>query len=267
VLEVAQTNLQLYNQLCALQWDEADLAAVRRAYELARDLFSGQYRASGKTFVAHAVGTASAVAAVEPRVDLVLAGLLHAAYTVGDFGPARLALAGRRPVVRAAVGAPAELVVLHYSSTTWDLPTITRIGSGADPLDQGTRDVLLVRLANEVDEHVDLGVQYADRGGSELYGVEARAAMVALARRLDHEPLARVLSELGEAERGAEVPSVLRSGLRASELRPPRSYRRRYRTAVSISWRRAEQTFVRLPGGGVVRRGVRRLLRKDPRID
>src|SRR5262245_11904038 len=77
VYDIAQTNLQLYNQLLARGWTTNDLHHARAAYELAADLFSGQYRCSGKPFVAHLVGTASVAAAVGLPSELVLAALLH----------------------------------------------------------------------------------------------------------------------------------------------------------------------------------------------
>ena len=69
----AQTNLQLYNQLLALSWPADDLERVRAAYEFVDELFSGLHRGSGKTFIAHLIGTASVAAGVDGRHDVVLA--------------------------------------------------------------------------------------------------------------------------------------------------------------------------------------------------
>src|SRR4051794_35545495 len=114
--ELAQTNLQLYNQLVARGWSASQLARTRRAYELMTDLFAGQLRPSGKTFLAHLVGTASALATAGARADLLDAGLLHAAYTHGDFGDGRRdAAVPKRAIVRAAIGATAEALVDEYA--------------------------------------------------------------------------------------------------------------------------------------------------------
>src|SRR5205085_1702384 len=116
VADVAQTNLQLYNQLIARSWNIDDVARVRPAYELAARLFSGRYRCSGKPFVDHLVGTASVVADSGGRVELVLAALLHAAYEHGDFGRGRRARGDeRRTAVRRVVGDEAEALVFAYS--------------------------------------------------------------------------------------------------------------------------------------------------------
>ena len=105
--DLAQTNLQLYNQLVARGWSDPELASARRAYELATDLFAGQLRPSGKTFVAHLVGVASALVTSGARAELVVAGLVHAAYTHGDFGDGRWdAAESKRTIVRARRSVP-----------------------------------------------------------------------------------------------------------------------------------------------------------------
>src|SRR5215207_4102039 len=162
--EIAQTNLQLYNQLIDLRWSADDLRRTRDAYDLAAQLFSGRYRCSGKPFVAHLVGTASVVAAIDGRPGMVSAGLLHAAYDTGDFGN-RVRGAGRRSVLARVVGAQVEHLVDLYAQTPW---TAERVASAIDEVARVTpaadrRDVFLLRIANEVDEHADLGTRYCDK--------------------------------------------------------------------------------------------------------
>src|SRR5262249_47294175 len=83
--EFAQTIIQLHNQLVRDGYTVDDLRQVRRAYDLAATLFGGMLRASGKTFLAHCVGTASTLARFGAPGVVVVAGLLHAAYTHGRF--------------------------------------------------------------------------------------------------------------------------------------------------------------------------------------
>ncbi len=54
-----QTNIQLFNQLRHAGYSQMELKLVRDAYELAMDLFTGRFQPSGKSFMAHVVGTAS----------------------------------------------------------------------------------------------------------------------------------------------------------------------------------------------------------------
>ena len=58
----AQTNIQLFNQLRRDAYSDGDLNLVRHAYESAMVLFSGRFQPSGKSFIAHVVGTASILA-------------------------------------------------------------------------------------------------------------------------------------------------------------------------------------------------------------
>jgi hypothetical protein len=228
--ELAQTNLQLYEQLVALEWSQEQLADVRHAYDLACQLFSGRYRASGKTFVAHVVGTASCVAAVREPPNLVSAALLHAAYTAGDFGSGRRAPSPRARVV-AIVGSEVEALVAEYATMPWSVEEITGLRDHAATLPPVTRGVAVIHLANEVDERVDGGARIADRGDYELYRDEAARAMAELAVALGHVDFVALMEEVGWPF--ASVPAALRCDLPASVLRPPESYRRR-RTVRSI---------------------------------
>src|SRR5207247_3257336 len=91
----AQTNLQLYNQLGGAGFSVADLGLVRVAYELATVLFAGRFQPSGKSFIAHVVGTASILASLRLPARVVAAGRLHHVFVNGVFG------AGRRRRCRA----------------------------------------------------------------------------------------------------------------------------------------------------------------------
>src|SRR5689334_11953708 len=113
----AQTNIQLFNQAVCEGYSPDDIALFARAYRFSLPLFSGRFRASGKTFFAHLVGTASVLASLQLDAAVVTAGLLHAAYTHGDFGDGGLGITEtRRADVRAAVGASAEQHVARYTS-------------------------------------------------------------------------------------------------------------------------------------------------------
>lgn len=237
--DVAQTNLQLYNQLVARSWTIDDLARVRAGYELAARLFSGRYRCSGKPFVDHLVGTASVVADVGGRVELVLAALLHAAYEQGDFGRGRRARgAARRITVRRAVGDEAEALVSAYGRSTWTTQTLSELCADADALDAVERDVTVLRLANEVDEHVDLGARYCDRGGVPMYGEPAVRDMATLAQRLGMPDLAARFHAIADIERGVTVALPLRSSARGSQVLVPASSRRTFaRSARAVAAR------------------------------
>ena len=105
----AQTNIQLYEQLRAGGYPSADLGIVHAAYGLASHLYAGRFQSSGKVFLAHLVGVASALAALRQPAAAVAAGLLHNAYRTGDFGrePDGVSDAKRRSIA-SAVGEEVE---------------------------------------------------------------------------------------------------------------------------------------------------------------
>ena len=155
----AQTNVQLFNQLIDEAYSAHEIAIVRAAYLLAMRLFSGLYRPSGKTFIAHAVGTASVLAELRLPAYLLGAALLHSAYTLGDFGTWRRAIDERkRARVRSAIGPDGERMVAAYAALDWnERYVLARLGAATSCAE---RDLILIRLANEVDEYADLAALY-----------------------------------------------------------------------------------------------------------
>ena len=100
-------------------YDEAAQAAVVSAYALAQRLFAGLHRASGEIFLAHLVGTASALVEARSRISVVVAGLLHSAYTHGEFGDGwRGITADKRAQVAAVVGNQCEALIAQYTEAT-----------------------------------------------------------------------------------------------------------------------------------------------------
>ena len=256
--EVAQTNLQLYNQLVAAGWPDTDLHRIRSAYDLAAELFAGQLRSSRKTFLAHLVGTASAVATAGGRPDLVLAALLHATYTHGEFGDGRRELAeSKRAAVRAVIGAEAEALVAEYAALGYSVCTISDWQRRVRTLSPFEHDLVVLRLANEVDEHTDLGTRYSDRGGHPMSSDSAFEAMIVLGRGVDEQTLVSLMERMRDVGNGVSVPAALRSRTSESETIAPRSYRLRPAIAVPMAIRRAARPMrrrvARIPG---VRRTV-----------
>jgi (p)ppGpp synthase/HD superfamily hydrolase len=162
MLSIAQTNLQLYNQLRRERRCTADLVRVRAAYELAMPLFSAQFRASGKPFLAHLVGTASLLAWLQQPTTTVIAGLLHAAYEFGDFGDAASGITlARRQRVAGVVGAEAGDLIILYQQTSRATAMRAMREDLATQQSASAANVLLIHLADTVEEYVDGGQQYA----------------------------------------------------------------------------------------------------------
>jgi hypothetical protein len=226
-MRFAQTNLQLYEQLASRP--EADRVAVRKAYDFAARIFAGRYRGCGKPFVSHLVGTASILERHGAPLPVVLAGLLHAAYLQGEFDHGHAGLtAATRKLLRDAVGVEAEDLVARYTEFDW-----SRIPDG---LGEEDRPVVLMRIANELDECLDRGLLYV--GEKKRKKVAASVGPCAAAARAIGLPaLADELEAAYEENRG-ELPATLA-------------------TARSGSFRGGPKNTVR----GFLRRKLRRLLR------
>jgi (p)ppGpp synthase/HD superfamily hydrolase len=208
---------------------------VARCYELSMTLFPGTYRASGKPFLAHLVGTAGIVAALRARAPVVAAGLLHATYTHGEFGNGWLGVSdAKRTRVRATVGPEIEDLVARYTAFRWARATIPAIRAQVDAMTALERDVLLIRLANELEDHLDLGILYSGDAPRRLrFMREDLPAAVEMARRLGHPGLAESLAAaFDQIERAAISPALRRSEGESFRL-PFASHRPRLRVAVS----------------------------------
>jgi (p)ppGpp synthase/HD superfamily hydrolase len=228
----AQTNVQLFNQLRSEGYSKEDRGRISEAYEFAMGLFTGLFLPSGKTFIDHLVGTASILASLHVPVNVVAAGLIHAAYLHGDFGVARQGISEvKRKQVRDVVGEEVEEYVARYDRLLWNPQKILFLRDTLDELSPMDRNVLLMRLANELEHHLDLGPLYYDRAEQEqkwrqryveIYG----PMMVATAEKLGFPSLSAEMTTLFGNIMSAQVPieSRIRSNQHVAYLVVPKSY-------------------------------------------
>lgn len=237
---IAQTNLQLYRQLWTAGWNDEALTTVHDAYELVDALFVGQRRRSHKPFVAHLVGTASVVADVDGRRELVLAGLVHAAYGFGEWGDGRRGVTeGKRRRLRAVVGADAEAIVCAYASLAYTVDDLEREAAAARRGASTTRDIVLLRIAGEVEEHSDLAVRL-DSSPPSMRQPAAMELMVRLASELGAPALAARVAAMHDEEMRADVAASLVDGSGPTPL-APRSHQLR-------PWLRLRRAVGSIPG-------------------
>ena len=238
----AQTIVGLRRQLRRLGWDDGDIRRVDDAYEIGMRLFTAQFRPTGDPFLTHLVRTASILADVGADATLVVAGLLHSAYTHGEFGDGRRWPSdAKRAEVRTAVGSDSERLVHRYADFAWREVLAAR--ARIDALSPDARAVLLLRLANELEQQLEVAAPAA----SECLRQGAEAA-----RRLGHPRLATALESAGaNCAGGVVAPDAQRrragalyyAGPTASFLLPPRSYR--LRPIVALRDRLRRFTLVR----------------------
>jgi (p)ppGpp synthase/HD superfamily hydrolase len=212
-LTYAQTPLQLLNQLRERGYASSDLVVIDRAHTYARELFSGSYRGSGKPFLCHAIGTASVLGSLDTPATLVAAGLLHATYDLGDFGAGWLGRSDpKRKQVRQRMGHEIEELITRYTLHPWEADTASRLAKQLATGGAIDREVVLIRLANEVEDHLDLGILYCRNATERLVRMRhVREPMIDLARRLDQPRLSRALQTAFAQCLSAHVPPDLQT--------------------------------------------------------
>jgi (p)ppGpp synthase/HD superfamily hydrolase len=234
---IAQTNLQLYNQLLRMNYSHGNLGDLRATYELARELFSGLFRPSGKTFIAHVIGTASILADCQVDIEIVKAGLMHAAYAGGDFGDGKKGVSGfKREQLVKTIGRRAEEIVRAYSLLQWPPEHANEYRSlvFSDPT---TRNAALVRLANELEEYIDLGVCYCNERARKRSALDQslQNALMDMARNFDYPDLVIAVADAFQSASCAKVPDVARSQQLSGKsiLIPPRTYQKMMQMVIS----------------------------------
>jgi len=232
----AQTNVQLFNQLRSEGYSKKERERAREAYELGMRLFTGLYLPSGKTFIDHLVGTASILASLHVSVELVTAGLIHAAYLHGDFGGIRKRITeAKRKQVRDTVGDEVEDYVARYDRTPLNWETIVVLHDTLAELSPVDRNVLLMRLANELEHNLDLGGLYYVRSEKEQKWHQRHMErfapiMVDMAGKLGFPSLSAEMARVFNNIILAAVPVEprIRSNHRVAYLISPKSYRERF---------------------------------------
>ncbi len=226
----AQTNIQLFNQLHCEGYSNAEISCIQEAYTLVMSLFAGCFRLSGKTFIAHLVGTASILTALHVPIKMVAAGLMHAVYAYGDFGYGEKGITNsKRQYIRRIVGEEIEEYVARYTACKWDDQTIHIISDRFDALDAIDRDILLIRLANELEEHLDFGILYCGNDKYQQYIAHNGYLIIEMAQKLGFPPLASELDKVLKETATAQIPLELgnQSNQNSSFFIPPKSYQKR----------------------------------------
>ena len=186
--DYAQTNLQLVRQMRTLNYLEADIARVERTYQTAIPMFSGLYRGSGKPFISHLIGTASIHASHHYPVDMILAGLMHAAYPQGDFGfhSGQKGSRRQRQCLTHHIGGQAEKLVYLYARLDWKAHHIHTYVEDWHRLPVEKKTTIRIRLANEREDFLDNGM-IAERNtkADQIAKLGMQANILTLAERAD----------------------------------------------------------------------------------
>ena len=191
----AQTNIQLYTQMESFGYADTEIAQVATGYRLAVELFTGQFRSNGKPFINHLVGTTSILVTLHQSLDVVIAGLLHAVYVQGDFGRNEIGiLSTKTKQIQAAVGLSIERYIASYTVTKWP------IQKSVEDLSEFERSVIIMRLADTLEDHLDLGILYSSQAKRRNAGKHIEN-QIELAQKLNLLDIADHLSEINSSEK------------------------------------------------------------------
>jgi (p)ppGpp synthase/HD superfamily hydrolase len=233
VRRFALTYPQLMNQALEQGLEEESLVRLRAAHDVAEQMADGLYRAQGVPLLCHLVRTASIVLAERQPLPVVLASLLHAAYLLQE-----LEGAGRRAPSRAilqqAIGDYAESLVSDYRRFPWfSQARLEDHLRGLDGYAERERNLLLIRLANELEDHLDYGVLYCGNGESRREYIRSPLNQsVNMAQALGLATLAARLDRAFRETLTAEIPPALRNPHDYTYMQPAASLSPRVTVAV-----------------------------------
>jgi (p)ppGpp synthase/HD superfamily hydrolase len=229
VAHIAQTHLQLFRQMRVAGYSEGEMAQVAVAYQAALKIFANRFRPCGRPFVSHLIGTSAILVWMKAPIAMVVAALLHAAYQEGDFANCLEGMtASKREQLGAAIGAPAEALVAAYTVGSRSLTGILASHARFHRMSPGEHDVLLLQLANELDDYRDLASNHAANADERIAVIRQCGSQQAeMAEWLGRPELAQALRETYAESMAACVPQSLRSDFAYGYAIVPHSCRRR----------------------------------------
>ncbi|MEM7757851.1 MAG: DUF6817 domain-containing protein [Cyanobacteria bacterium P01_A01_bin.40] len=195
-LELAQNNVQLLNQLRKHHYSLDELHFIFDSYQYCIELCAG-FQSSGKPFIAHLVRTASILVELKQETSVIVSGLLHSVYEFGDFGDgSRKVTSWKRELVKKKVGKTVENYIYQYACLQWNDENIIAVYSGFDQLNPVEKNVLLIRLSNELEQSIDLEPLYRDDYELKIKQIQSRKdILVDMANRLGYSTLANQLNQ------------------------------------------------------------------------
>ena len=205
----AQTNVQLFHQLKSEGYVDDDFLCIFRTYEFAVHMFTGRFQPSGNTFLCHVIRVASILASLHLPAEVVAAGLIHSVYRNGDFASGGGLSETKRRQVRAVVGEEVEEYVYKFRRMRWQA-SITAIRDRLESLCPVDRHLVLMRLANELEHHLDFEILYYSDVPRQLL-IQQGHVMTEIAEKLGFPKLAAHLAEVSRRAVSAEIPREIRS--------------------------------------------------------
>lgn len=203
----AQTNLQLLNDMSSRDYKDVEISQAIRAYKLAAQMFVGKYRSSGKSLLAHVVGTAGILVNANASINSVCVALLHAAFQ-------KDADKRVKEQIENQVSCEVADLIREYQNLPWQSEDIKSYAKGFSDLTTENRISITVRLANEVEDHYDLGIYYMNESRRDKlikrYS-ESSQNMMTLAKKLGLPVLSQSVSNIETDSIKRSLPEKMKS--------------------------------------------------------
>lgn len=198
----AQINIQLYNQMRREEYSVHEISFVHQVYMHALPWMSGRFRPSGKPLQDHLVGTASILAKRRAPLKFLVAALLHAAREEGDFGAlTNLSPSAKQQQLQQLLDTEAATLLAAYANFAWNTQSILHAAENFDALSEIQRDVIFLRLANDLEDNLDEAVLLCSNRQERLqYLKTCGPAMVKMATLLNQAALADELTRSHAAQ-------------------------------------------------------------------
>jgi (p)ppGpp synthase/HD superfamily hydrolase len=221
--QLAQTYPQLINQLLARGETEANLQALKSAFDLAQAFSDGIYRAQGVPLINHLVRTASILVEEDQPMPVIIAGLLHAGCLLHKFDHSSRSQLIAKPlsVMFRQLGAEVTRLVAHYPDLHWYNPAaLTTHIENVQRMDEGTRQLVIIQLANELEDNLDLAICYSAEQRQHLRLNSYYDECITLAKALELDFIARHLEIIKQLQLSANIPSFLQRPYKQSYEMP-----------------------------------------------
>lgn len=210
--QFATTYPQLMNQAIGQQYSTLELTQLVKAHNFAVKLSDGIYRAQGVPLLNHLIRSSSIMISENSKIHVVIATLLHAAYTVSFFNGScrQRPRQSHRKLIRREFGHEVEDLVWKYTQVKWyDIEALDEHIRQLDSYSTEMRNVLLMRLTNEIEDYLDNAMAYtnAERKEKRIDGYGTRCGE--LANHLGSPNLAGYLSTITVPGENFNLPEQL----------------------------------------------------------
>jgi len=194
--QLAHTHIQLLNQLIKVGYNSSNLNFVFDAYQYCIELCDG-FQACGKPFIIHLIRTASILVELNQDILIIVSGLLHSAYEFGDFGDGSRGIASwKQESVKQRMGTEVENYIQKYDALRWHDENILLIYGNLNQLNQIEKTVLLIRLANELEQCLDLEPLYRNDYENKIQQIQTRKdILIDMANQLGYPLLSNQLNQ------------------------------------------------------------------------